>query len=226
MENTILCELPDPQIHGLESLSPFCLKVHRGLKLQKHTYERRFGRSPGSFSALNPRAKVPVLLIGDEVICDSTTILQRLEVPGNGEAMLWEELADTSLAGFLVAARWACESNWPLVKQAYFGAMPAPVHALIPGLLRRKVIKGLELREIWGAGPDECWNRFGQLLDQLNERAPDEGYWMGEEITVADLGLFAQLHSMRTELTAFQSSEIAKRTALSAWLDRVDEGTQ
>ncbi len=78
METIVLCELTDPQIEGLESLSPFCLKVHRALRLQKRTDERRFGRSPASFSSLNPLSKVPVLLIDNEVVCDSTRILQRL----------------------------------------------------------------------------------------------------------------------------------------------------
>ncbi len=225
METIVLCELPDPEIEGLESFSPFCLKVHRALRLQKRPYERRFGRSPASFSSLNPLSKVPVLLIGDEVVCDSTRILQRLQVPGNGESKLWEDYADTTMAGFNAASRWACDKNWPRIKNAFFGAMPGPLRAFLPARFRRRVIRGLKIREIWDAGPDACWLRFSQMLDHLSQRAPEKGFWMGDTITVADLGIFSQLHSMRIALTPWQSEEIAKRAKLTAYLERVDRAT-
>ncbi len=42
---------------------------------------------------------------------------------------------------------------------------------------------------------------------------------------MADLGIFAQLHSLRTRLTRPQAEALAARTALSAYLDRVDAVT-
>ncbi|MFO0635403.1 MAG: hypothetical protein U0168_21370 [Nannocystaceae bacterium] len=97
--------------------------------------------------------QVPVLLVDGEPIADSTQILARIETLGGrsllpadprlrAEALLWEELADTALSsGFLVAARWADADNWPRTRAAYFGAMPAPVRAIVPALLRRGVVR-------------------------------------------------------------------------------------
>src|SRR5690348_14313952 len=110
--NLVLCELADPGIDGLESYSPFCIKVHRALRAAGLRYERRHGRRPRDFAAFNPSGQVPVLLVDGAPVCDSTRILQRIDAMAGGvftrdlgpreraEAWLWEELAD-GLAGFV-----------------------------------------------------------------------------------------------------------------------------
>jgi len=234
-----LCELRDTASFGVESFSPFCVKAHRALRAAGLPYTRRHGMSPGSFKKLNPTGQVPVLLVGEEPVSDSTRILERIEALGGvslnpdpspavrAEAWLWEEFADTSICGFLFAARWADDRNWPLVRDAYFAVVPSLVRVVIAGAMRRRVVGSLVARDVWRAGPEECWRRFGALLDQLEARAPKgSGYWVGSAISVADISLFAQLHSLRLSLTAWQSSEIAARASLSAYLDRIDAETR
>jgi glutathione S-transferase len=227
-----LLELANPRLPGFESYSPFCLKVHRALKYAGLPYTRACAGNPSGHRAHNPTGQVPVLLVGDEAVPDSTDILARLQrlAPGRiaapPEALLWEELADTALNGFVVASRWADPRNWPTTRAAYFGAMPAPVRAVVPALLRRKVLRALVARDVWRAGPEACWRRFGTLLDQLDARAPQQGFWLPGALSVADLALFAQLHSLRAPLTPWQAGEVARRPRLSAWLDRVDAATR
>ena len=233
-----LCELADAGALGVESFSPFCLKVHRALRAKGLAYTRRHGRDPSAFRAMNAAAQVPVLLVGDEPVADSTRILRRLEQLGGpsllagldararAEAWLWEELSDTAVNGFLVASRWADDANWPAVKEAYFAGMPGIVKVLLLGKLRARVVGALVARDVWRGGPDACWERFRGLLDQLDERAPEEGYWMGLALSVADIGLFGQLHSFRTPLTPGQAAEVARRPRLTRWLDRVDLATR
>lgn len=229
-----LCELADAKLPGLESFSPYCLKVHRALKVAGLKYTRNHGAHPGVFKKYNPTGQVPVLLIGEEAVSDSTAVLRRIQAlaPGalgdggdaraNAEAWLWEEFADTSLNGFLVAARWADDRNWPGVREAYFGGMPALLRAIVPGRLRVRVIDSLKARDVWRAGAELCWTRFGETLDQLDARAPEAGFWLGPTITVADIAIFAQLHGLRNALTAWQQEQIKRRARLSAYLDRVD----
>lgn len=233
----VLCELeraPDPR-H--ESHSPFCLKIHRALKSAGLRYTSRHGGRPGSHRHLNATGQVPVLLIDGEPVADSTEILRRLarlrptpvwadHPPASlAEAMLWEELGDTALNGFLVAARWADPRNWPRTKAAYFAKMPRPVAAVVPALLRRRVVAALRARDVWRAGPDACWRRFTDLLDDLELRAPQADFWLGDRLSPADLGLFAQLHALRHDLTPWQKQQIEARPRLSGWLDRVDAAT-
>lgn len=232
-----LCEIGDPGLPRHETYSPFCMKAHRTLRALGLPYARRHGQQPASFAALNPRKQVPVLLRGEAPIADSTRILEVAEeLAGRkldaglspkelGEAWLWEELGDTSLNGFLVAARWADDRNWPSTKEAYFAGMPWPVALFVPDSLRGGVKKSLVARDVWRGGADACWSRFQALLDRLDARAPERGFWMGNTLGVADLGLFPQLHGLRTALTPWQDGEVAKRQRLSAWLDRVHDAT-
>jgi glutathione S-transferase len=235
-KSLVLCELADTGIPGVESFSPFCLKVHRALRLAGLAYERRHADRPDVFRDLNPAGQVPVLLVDGEPVCDSTPICARidaltgalsrgLDARARAEALLWEELADTALNGFLVAARWADDRNWPAVRAAYFGAAPWPVRAAITPRIRARVVGGLVARDVWRAGPEACWARFDRLLDQLEARAPEEGFWMGPSASIADVALFGQLHSLRTPLTRPQAEALAARTRLSAYLDRVDRAT-
>ena len=234
----VLCELQDPGIPGLESASPFCLKVHRALRLACLPYERRHGRAPSDFQSHNPAAQVPVLLVDGTPTSDSTAILKLLEelAPGRFDAgadarcrherWLWEELADVSLNGFVVAARWADDRNWPTVRATYFGAAPWFVRSLVVPRVRARVLDGLRKRDFWRAGAEACWSRFRATLDDLEARAPASGFWLGPTPGVADVALYGQLASLRTPLTAWQASEIAKRPGLDDYLDRVDQATR
>jgi glutathione S-transferase len=234
----VLCEIGETGVPGFESWSPFCLKVHRALHAAGLEYTSRHGREPGSFKDLHPTGQVPVLLVDDEPIGDSTKILARIErfaprsllagldARGRAEALLWEELADTTLAGFLVAARWADDRNWPRVRDTYFAGAPWFVRAAITPRIRARVLAGLRAREVTRAGMDACWARFEEVLDQLDARAPGTGFWLDATLTLADISLFAPLHSMRTHLTPWQAERVAARPRLSAWLNRVDVATR
>ncbi len=138
----VLCELADASAYGVESFSPFCLKVHRALQAAGLSYERRHGRMPGfaegdpasdrcpsSSSTTSPSPTRPTSCGGSRRSRDRSAA--SLDPRTRAEAWLWEELADTSLNGFLVAARWADDRNWPAVRQAYFGRAPWLVRALV-----------------------------------------------------------------------------------------------
>ena len=239
MTHLTLCEVAHTGLDHLESFSPFCLKVHRALRYAGLAYDSEHGKHPGSFKHHNPAGQVPVLLVGDEPVCDSTRIVERIErlagAPLHGglapdvvaSARLWEAMADTALNGFVVAARWADDANWPRAKAAFFHEAPRLICALISPRLRSNVIRGLVARDVWRAGPEACWRRFEATLDDLEGRAPGDGrYWVADRITVADLAIFAQLQSLRAEITPRQAELVAARPRLSRYLDRVDDATR
>lgn len=115
--------------------------------------------------------------------------------------------------------------NWPATCATYFAKMPSLVRAIVPPRLRRRVVAGLVARDVWRAGAERCWGRFERLLDALDVRAPERGFWCGRSLSVADVAMFAQLHSLRTPLTPSQAESLRRRKRLSTWLDRVHEGT-
>lgn len=235
--NLVLCELGLTGIDGLESYSPFCLKVHRALKAARLAYSSIRATRPSEFKKLNPAAQVPVLLVDGEPISDSTRILQRIDAMAPGmispsdpdlkvEAAMWEELADTSLNGFLVAARWLDDRNWPIVKEAYFSEMPGVVRAIVPSRIRANVRKTLIARDVVRHGLDATWKRFEELLDLFEARAPESTFWVGTSLSFADFAIYAQLAGMQTPLTVWQSAKIAERSRLAAYLARVNAATR
>lgn len=234
----VLCEINRPALPDHESYSPFCIKVHRALRSAGLVYTSRHATTPDGHRDVNPLGQVPVLLIDGRPVCDSTPILAALAAlrptpawaaldPAQlAEALLWEELADTSLNGFVVASRWADDRNWPNTHAAFFGPTPWPVRRIIAPAVRRRRVADLVARDIWRAGPDACWRRFQVLLDALERRAPTTDFWLGQHLSVADLALFAQLHSLCTPLTPWQQSQVQARPRLRDWLARVDQATR
>ncbi|MDH3512286.1 MAG: glutathione S-transferase C-terminal domain-containing protein, partial [Gammaproteobacteria bacterium] len=63
-------------------------------------------------------------------------------------------------------------------------------------------------------------------LDMLEDSAPEAGFWLGDALTVADVGLFSILHCLRSDLSQWQQDEINRRPQLRTWLDRVDASTR
>ena len=232
-----LCEFPETGVPDVETMSPFVLKVRRALKIAGLDYDSWRVDHPAKLKKVNPAGQAPVLLVDGVPVADSTRILAKIEdlAPGRlsrdadprvrAEALLWEELADTSLSGFLVAARWADDDNWERTRAVIFGKAPWFVRALIAPRVRARVVGSLVARDVWRAGADACWERFRLTLDQLEARAPESGYWVGRALSVADLAIFSMLHSLRNEITPWQRDELAKRARLTSYLDRIDAET-
>ncbi len=235
--NLVLCELGPTGIESAESYSPFCLKVHRALKAARLHYLSLHVANPGELKDLNPAGQAPVLLVDDVPFFDSSRILKKIDelVPARisptdpklrAEAALWQALADTTLNGYLVAARWADDRNWRAVKQALFAGMPAVVRAVVVPGIRRKMIARLEARDVTRHGLATTWRNFEELLDSLEVRAPASGFWVGDMLSFADFALYGQLAALRTPLTPWQAAKITERRGLDAYLDRVDHATR
>jgi glutathione S-transferase len=111
-------------------------------------------------------------------------------------------------------------------RSAFFGGIPAPIGPLVARLVRRKTLNALIGRDFTRGGLSACYERMYGVLDSLDARAPDDGFWLGPRASVADLGLFAHLHALRLPATKFQADELQKRARLSRYLDRVDAATR
>ena len=223
----VLCDFPaETGAEGWASFSPFVLEVERALRLAKLPFEHRRVNMM-RIKELNPTGQLPVLLVGDEKVQDSTRILHRIEQlsPGSmtggldargvAEAWLWEEFADTALYPYVLASRWADDKGWPVPKKAFFGFLPPVVRNVVASAVRKKTIEKLVGRDFLRSGLDVCYERMHRVLDALEHRAPEHGFWMGARATVADLGLFAHLHSLRLPLLPWRAQDIERRTRLS-----------
>jgi glutathione S-transferase len=159
-------------------VSPYVRKVLGALHLKGIPYEIDptvpfYGDD--EFSRLSPLRRIPVLLDGDAVLCDSTVICEYLEERVPAPALLprgarerarsrWlEEFADSRLGDVLI---WA--------------------------LFNQRVIR----RGVWGEATDEAivqralGEDVPQCLEYLERELPADGFLFGE-IGIADLALAA-----------------------------------
>ena len=234
MTELILCELNETTDPEVESYSPFCLKVRRALTHSGLQWTSRRRARPALHRDVNPLGQVPVLLVDGEPVADSTRILRRIEAlvdgdlsaPERAAAILYEELADTGLNGFVVAARWADEEGWANAREAFFGEAPWIVRTVIAPRLRAGVLGKLEARDVWRGGAEACWARLDALLDALDLGAPEQGGWVSEGLSAADYALFGQLQSFRCGLTPSRRAQVEARPRLTSYLDRIDRLTQ
>ena len=227
----------DPELPGYPTYSPFVLEVYRALTFAKLAFKHE-RIAIQKLKSINPLGQLPVLRIGAELVCDSTRILERIEqlAPGSmsagldartlAEAWLLEEFSDTTLYPLVLATRWADDRGWAVIKPAFFGALPPVVRDLVAKMVRKKTLNSLVGRDFLRAGLDACHARTLRVLDQLDARAPEVGFWLGDKPCVADFGLFAHLHAMRLPKTAYRAAQVAERKRLSRWLERVDAVTR
>ncbi|MBX3226541.1 MAG: glutathione S-transferase N-terminal domain-containing protein [Labilithrix sp.] len=224
-------------LDGWDSYSPFVLQASRALRFAGLEFEHAYANMV-RLKELNPAGQLPVVVFGDEKVADSTRIMKRIEelkpgvfskdldARGKAEAWLWEELADTLLYPFVLASRWADDRGWHVPRDAFFGALPPVVRTIVASTIRRGTVKKLVERDFLRNGLDACYARMATALDDLDARAPSEGFWLGPNVTAADIGLFAQLHSLRMPVVEHTAAEVAKRKELTRYLDRVDEATR
>ena len=133
---------------GLPDASPFCLKAMCLLKMSGVDWQV----NPGVDSRKAPMQKLPVLIDNDLIIADSDAIRthleqtygtdfdQGLDAAAQPFARALIRMAEEHLYFCLVYDRWKVDANWAQIKTVFFGNLPAPVRAVVPGIARRSVL--------------------------------------------------------------------------------------
>lgn len=225
-------------LEGLESGSPFCIKVHRALCAKGLEYTVQNVASPGEMKRINPgKSKVPVLEYDGEMTVDSTRIIEVLEerhpdpplLPADAGARarvrLLEDWADEALYWFPVYLRWTDDTNYQVLYRTFFSKMPIPIRWFVPGIVRKGVIKqvrsqGLGLED--QATVLEALEGHCQMLEAL---LVDSEYLTGDEITAADLAVFGPMAALRAEITPQGREVIGRHERLLQYLKAVDSAT-
>ncbi|MBI4954516.1 MAG: glutathione S-transferase family protein [Myxococcales bacterium] len=224
---------------GVESGSPFCVKVHRLLGYKGLEYATHDVAGPGVMKRISPRTrKVPVLGYDDELVTDSSRIFAFVDARhpspplwpddavARARARLLEDWADESLYWFAVQQRWAVDTNFEPFRARAFGRMPAPLRWFVPGVIRRSVLGQLHGQGIGRLSAEqvlEGLDEHARMLDTLLEEGP---FLAGRALTGADLAVFAPLRAVAvTEATPEAAAIVRKHPRLTAWLLRVDEAT-
>jgi glutathione S-transferase len=132
--------------------SPFCLKLETYLRMAELPYtvvaEDMLDKAP--------KGKMPYIDDAGEKVGDSNLIIEyltakygdrtdaQLSPADRGISLAMRRLIDENLYWCLVYSRWVNLENWQITRSIYFGNMPPVVKQIVPGLLRKNVIKSLK----------------------------------------------------------------------------------
>jgi glutathione S-transferase len=132
--------------------SPFCLKLETYLRMADLPYtvvvEDMLDKAP--------KGKMPYIDDAGEKVGDSNLIIEyltakygdrtdaQLSPADRGISLAMRRLIDENLYWCMVYSRWVNLENWQTTRSIYFSNMPPVVKQIVPGLLRKKVIKSLK----------------------------------------------------------------------------------
>jgi len=218
------------------ALCPFCNKVRAALDLKGIGY-RTVEVNPRNKKELPPLppgapAKVPVLIIDDETIADSTTILEQL-------AGRTDEGFDYLLKDDADAKRSAEIENW--VDETFIQALPTVIYGTLKDAAQaaRVVARESQFGPLQGLGV-----RFGGSLVMhmiskriLKKAGRKDGHawvkenvdqfesWLGEQdfvvantLSISDVAMHGALSCVR-DFAVFE--EVMARPRMRAWFERV-----
>ena len=231
------------QLHQFRQ-SAFCEKVRLILAvkgLHADLIEVVPGLGQVALFRLSGQRQVPVLVDGEEVVADSTEIALHLEqrhpqpplLPADGvtraRVLLLEDWADTALAAGVRQALWQAAVADPVLRSALLPeATPSPLRRLVSAL-PGGVLSPLNDTVSEVINPLQA-SQLRRNLDQLLLMVRHSSYLEGEQITLADLAVVAQLSLLR--FAADAGAPLAGRGVrgfgdnplygpLFAWRDRI-----
>jgi len=187
---------------GKPDASPFCSKVELYLKVHELDHEIVVG-SP----VKAPKKKLPMIIDGDDVVCDSEHILdfldhkyghdldQRLSAGQKAQSWALIRAIEEHLYFAMVYSRWIDDRYWPAVKQEFMGTLSLPLKLVLPGLVRSSVRKSLAGQGMGRHQPEEIYAFARQGAENLAQLLAAQDYFFGDSISRADLSAFPFLYN-------------------------------
>lgn len=192
-------------VWGLQSPSPFCLKLETWLRMAGILYDPIGLEKPPQ----SKTGKVPYLLLNDgATLADSNLIIRTLasergidldgrqtpEEQARTHAIL--RLVEESLYFAAVWERWMLPEYWPITRDGYFGTLPAPLRSVFAGLVRRKLKAALHGQGTLRYEPDEIAARGAADVRALSALLGQQAYFGGEQPGVADAAVYGALANL------------------------------
>jgi glutathione S-transferase len=216
---------------GAPSASSFGVKALCLLKMAGADYEVVSGDPRKA-----PKAKLPMLVDGDTTIPDSEDIRSYLEQKFNVDfdAGLSPEqratsraiirMCDEHLYFALVCDRWLNDANWEVVKETFFGMIPALMRGFITKKIRQKVRDNMYAQGMGRHSVEEQFVRADKDIKAILTLVGDKPFLFGNTPTAADTSAAPVIASMAGSPTeTMLSKRINADAPLMAYLDRVRE---
>jgi glutathione S-transferase len=192
-------------VWGLQSPSPFCLKLETWLRIAGIPYEPiSLDKPPRSKTG-----KVPYMLLDKgATLADSNDIIRTLagergidldrgrtlEEQARGHAVL--RLVEESLYFAAVWERWMLPEFWHITRDGYFGSLPGPLRAVFAALVRRKLKAALHGQGTLRYEPDEIAARGAADIRALSALLGQQAFFEGDQPGVVDASVYGALANL------------------------------
>jgi glutathione S-transferase len=215
---------------------PYTEKVRRALLYKRLPFELEEPTCGEDYQRWNPKSgMLPVIHLGDEVIEDSTQILFTLDQRYPDPPLL---SADPTIASRQRQLEdWADEFflwNWMKYRRMIGGGeLALPLKGEVPptppasersGPLRR-LLAWLKAGGTWERPITGLQRELGLRLDDLVNFLGARPFFYSDRLSMADLGVYAMLVTMRRDSIPGSAKLLAERPSLMAFLGRVEDAT-
>jgi glutathione S-transferase len=133
--------------------------------------------------------------------------------------LLLEDWADESLYWHIVYENWLIDDQYDKFAAEILAPMPALIRPLIKIIARRQTRGNLVGQGLGRVKPEQHRQMLCDSLDWLNNIA-DGAFLCGNELSIADVAVAAQVACLAGPLTPYAASELRKRPRLMTWYDR------
>jgi glutathione S-transferase len=213
---------------------PYTEKVRRALLYKGLDFQLHEPTSVDDYQRWNPKSgMLPVLEVGGELIEDSTQILIALDARFPDPPLLAPDPMVASQQRQL--EDWADESflwYWMKYRRMLGADTPLPIKGEGPELPRakrsslvRRVGAWLRAGGTWERPITGLQRELGQRLDDLVNFLGARPFFYSERLSMADLGVYGMLFTMRRDSIPGSARLLADRPSLVAFMARVEEAT-
>ena len=221
-----------PRIWG-RNVSPFGLKLETWLQLADIPYRVR------ETTRLDkaPKGKLPYILDYGQAVADSSLAIEHLKDSRGidpdamltdrerAEAVSLQRLFEDHLYFVLIYSRWFDEEAWPLVAEAFFGHLAAPVRLPIRNHFRRRIGRTLHLQGLGRHRPAEIYALGREDLTAVSAYLGERPFFMGDSLTTLDAVAYGFLANILMVPLETELKRIAQGLPnLRSWCEAIEQG--
>jgi glutathione S-transferase len=213
--------------------SPFCLKLETYLRMADlpHTVISE------DILDKAPKGKMPYIDDAGEKIGDSNLVIEYLQTKygdrtdahlspaDRGISLAMRRMIDENLYWCMVYSRWVNEANWQTTRSIYFSNMPPVIKQIVPGLLRKDVIKSLKGHGMGRHSEAEIYAIGGRDLIALSDFLSAKPFFFGEQPTILDAAAYATVRNLVEvpEIVSPLNDQAKQLDNLVAFCDRMTD---
>lgn len=218
-----------PAIWGLSSLSPFCIKVEMFLKHHKLSYRVVVEKNP----ARGPKGKMPFIRDGEQIIADSTMIINYLTRTYDlkndldplleAQGLAFQRLVEEHLYFILLYSRWIDPTGWKIIKKEFTQIFPPLIGLPFLYFIRLQLKKQAHAQGLGRHSINEIYEIGHKDLTAISQFLADKPYFLGQQFSAIDATLYSFLVTILKQPIESQLQKSVKTFPnLLAYVQKID----